>query len=114
MATDHDLLVARICLRAILPVVKVLLEDDPKTARKFFNTHAIVQFIANDEKGPVGAYLQFIEGGVEVVQEIAEHPDLTFRFSSIAKMNAMLPASRCCRRFAAGPGWACSGTCWDC
>jgi len=110
MATDHDLLVARICLRAILPVVKVLLEDDPKTARKFFNTHAIVQFIANDEKGPVGAYLQFIEGGVEVVQEIAEHPDLTFRFSSIAKMNAMfagkpvLPSIR---------GWTRLGLLWN-
>lgn len=89
MATEQDLLVARIYLRAVLPVIKVLLEDDPKTARKFANTRATVQFVARDGQGPVGAYLQFADGGMEVVQGIAEHPDLTFGFSSVAKMNAL-------------------------
>ena len=89
MADDEALLTARICLRAVLPVIKVLLEDDPKTARRFAGLNAVVQFKARHENGPIGAHLRLADRRLEVVQELSEQPDLEFRFSSVPKMNAM-------------------------
>lgn len=89
MATEKDLLVARIFCRAVLPVIKVMIEDDPKTAQKFADVRAVVQFLARDPAGDVGAYLNFDNGAFAVGQGIAEKADITFRFPSVAKMNAM-------------------------
>ena len=89
MATAQELITARIICRAVLPVIKVMLDDDPKTGRKFQKVTAKVQFVANDPAGPIGAYLQFTDGAFEVVQGIAEYPDLVFRFSTVPKMIAM-------------------------
>ena len=89
MATDKELLVARIFLRAVLPVIKVMIEDDPKFSKRFRGVTAAVQFVAKDDAGPVGAYLRFTDGAFEAVLGIAGNPDITFKFSSVAKMNAM-------------------------
>jgi hypothetical protein len=89
MATEKELLVSRIGLRAVLPVIKVMLEDDPKTRARFQGVNAVVQFVARDHAGPVGAHLKFSNGAFEVVQGIADQADLTFGFPSVRKMNAM-------------------------
>ena len=89
MATEKELLTARIFLRAALPVIKVMLQDDPKAGAKFQGVNAIIQFVAKDAAGPIGAYLKFTDGAFEVVHEIAENPDITFSFPSVARMNAM-------------------------
>lgn len=89
IADDETLLVARIYLRAVLPVIKVLLADDLKTAQRFAKVRAKVQFRAENDGGPVGAHLHFADGQLEVVQELVDKPDLEFRFGSVAKMNAM-------------------------
>ena len=90
MAADTDRLTARIVLRAVLPVIKVLLEDDPKTRNRFEGVTATVQFVANDPGGgPMASHITFNNGAFAIVHEPAEHPDLTFRFSSLRKMNAM-------------------------
>ncbi len=89
MATPQELLAARIICRAVLPVIKVMLEDVPKVGRKFQGVTAKVQFVADDTQGPVGAFLQFTDGAFEVVQGLAENPDLVFHFSSVPKMVAM-------------------------
>jgi len=89
MATPQELLAARIICRAVLPVIKVMLEDVPKVGRKFQGVTAKVQFVADDTQGPVAAFLQFTDGAFEVVQGLAENPDLVFHFSSVPKMVAM-------------------------
>ena len=90
MANDTDLLTARIVLRAVLPIIKVLLEDDPKTRKNFEGVTATVQFVADDpETGPLGSYITFDNGAFGITHDIAESPDLTFGFSSLRKMNAM-------------------------
>jgi len=89
MATEQELLTSRIIFRAVLPVIKVMIEDDPKTKKKFEGVTATIQFVAHDESGPVGAHLKFTHGAFEAVPEIADKADITFRFSSVAKMNAM-------------------------
>jgi hypothetical protein len=86
MASDKELLTARIVFRAVFPIIKVMIADDPKRAKQFEGLTGIVQFTARDEAGPVGAHLKWTDGEFEVVQEIAENPDITFSFSSVAKM----------------------------
>ena len=89
MASERDLLASRIIFRAVLPVVKVMLEDDTKMRQLFEGVTGTIQFAAKDESGPVGGYLQFDNGEYRVVPEIAGKADITFSFSSVAKMNAM-------------------------
>jgi len=89
MATARELLTARIFLRAVLPVIKVLVEDDPKRRKQFAGFTATIQFVAKDDAGPVGAYIRFDDGQFSTGCEIADNPDITFRFSSVAKMNAL-------------------------
>ena len=89
MATEKELLAARIFFRAVFPVIKVLFEDDPKTKQRFEGVTGIVQFRAKDAAGDIGAHFKFTDGAFEVVPEIAPNPDITFGFSSVAKMNAM-------------------------
>ncbi len=89
MATEQELLTARIVTRAVLPVLKVLIEDDPRFARKFEGVEATVQFVAKDPAGPVGGYLVFGREGFSVHPGVAERSDVTFQFGSVAKMNAM-------------------------
>ena len=79
MANGSDLLTARIVLRAVLPIVKVLLEDDPKTKKKFENVTATVQFVAHDtQAGALGAHLKFDNGAFEIVHDIGEKRELNF------------------------------------
>jgi len=90
MATEKDLLVARIFLRALFPVMKVPLNDDPKMKKKFKGVTARIQFVAKDSDGDVGAYLDFKDGALEIIQGVHKKPDIAFVFSSVSKMNAML------------------------
>jgi hypothetical protein len=92
MATDNERMAARIFLRAVFPVIKVLLQDDPKTKKRFANVTGKVQFIAPDETDPsgfIGACLVFDKGEFLVEQGVGDKPDITFSFRSIPQMNAM-------------------------
>ncbi len=91
VAQTRELLRARIFLCAALPTVKVLLEDDPATKKRFARAVATVQFVARNQPHPVGAYIRFENGDAAVVQGFAGDdgrvPDLTFTFPSLAKLN---------------------------
>ncbi|MBN2310938.1 MAG: hypothetical protein JXR94_18330 [Candidatus Hydrogenedentes bacterium] len=89
MATERELLAARIFFRAVFPVIRVLIEDDPRMRARFRGVNATVQIVARDGDGRIGAYLRFADGHFEVVNEIAPNPDITLAFGSVAKMNAM-------------------------
>ena len=87
MATETELLANRIVLRAVLPVIKVMINDNPKMKAKFENVTGTVQFSADDAEGPVYASLNWDEGAFSVGYECLDNPDLTFAFSSVKKMN---------------------------
>ncbi len=89
MSLSDEQLTSRIVLRAVLPVIKVMLEDDPAIKKAFEGVSGRVQFRAEDDDGPVGACLVFDNGAFSVEQGIVESPDLTFAFSSLKKMNDM-------------------------
>ena len=65
-ARPREFLRARLFLRAALPGVKVMLEDDPATKKRFEGVRAVVQFVAKNEPRAVGAYLVFDDGGGRV------------------------------------------------
>jgi len=92
-ARTRELLRTRLFLRAALPTVKVLLEDDPATAKRFAGVNAVVQFVAKNQPRAVGAYLWFEDGEVRVEQGfwdadgMGREPDITFTFASLQKLN---------------------------
>ncbi len=87
MATEKELLAARIFLRAVLPVMKVVLEDDPVMKKKFEDVRAKVQFAAGPDANQTGACLVFDKGAFKLEQGLCADPDITFSFKTIAKMN---------------------------
>jgi hypothetical protein len=89
MATEKELMAARIFLNAVLPVIKVLLEEDPKIRKRFAGVTARVQFVAKDPAGDVGACLVFDHGEFQVEPGVAETADITFSFGRVASMNAL-------------------------
>jgi len=89
MSTDAERLTVRIIFKAVLPVMKVLLEDDPGTRARFQGLDAKVQFTAQDPPEEASAYLHFHDNTLDVVEGKAENPDIMFRFPSLSKMIAM-------------------------
>ena len=89
-ATEKELMAARIFLRAVFPVMKVVLSDVPSMKAKFSDVQARVQFIANNDGERIGAHLVFDRGEFSVVQGICDNPDITFSFKTVKKMNDML------------------------
>lgn len=90
MATERELLAARLFTHAVFPVMKVILADDPKMKARFNDVTACVQFVARDKSGDVGAWLVFDRGEFRVEQGICPAPDITFSFGTVKKMNDML------------------------
>lgn len=87
MADDKDLLVARIILRAVLPVIKVLIEDHPTFRKRFENVKGTVQFVAKHNDQNIGAYIRFDNLTFETKPEVLDNADITFIFSSLSKLN---------------------------
>lgn len=90
MATERELLAARLFFRAVFPIIRVILQDDPKMKHKFSDVEAKVQFKAKDASGDIGAWLIFDHGEFGVEYGICQNPDITFSFRSVKKMNDML------------------------
>lgn len=90
MAIERELLAARLFTHAVFPVMKVILNDDPKMKARFSGVTANVQFLAHDKAGDLGAWLVFDRGEFRVEQGVCPDPDITFSFSSLKKMNDML------------------------
>lgn len=84
----EDVLTARIALRAVLPVIKVMLEENPAMREKFKDVRATVQFDADDPEYPMAAHIVLDHGQFQLVMAKAENPDLVFSFPSLRAMNA--------------------------
>lgn len=90
MADDRTLLTTKIILNAILPVMKVVVADDPKTGKRFSNVTARVQFAAGKGRDRQGAALVFTDGVLAIEQGISGAADITFSFSTLQKFNDFL------------------------
>ena len=85
-----DVLTARLFFRAVFPVMKVPLQDDPKMKARFEAVEAVVQFRAENGDTPLGCWLEFDRGEFRAVEGLHDRPDLVLAFPDVAKLNTML------------------------
>jgi len=83
---NKELVANRLFTHAVFPVIKVVLQDDEFFKKIFANVHAKVAISAENN----GALLCFDKGVFNVAYEDLETANITFRFSSIKKMNDFL------------------------
>lgn len=91
---DEAGITARLFVRAALPVMKVVLQDDPRMARKFRGVTAPVVLAARTAEGLYGACLDFNQGVLSIREELPENPPLSLLFPSLDKMNDMLSGGK--------------------
>jgi len=84
---DIDRIKANIFMHCALPLLKVVKADNKifDMLFKIPKTTAIVQFRVKDQD--IGAYMEFKNGELEIVQGIHPKPTVLFAFSSASKMN---------------------------
>lgn len=90
MATERQMLAARIILRAVLPVSKVVIDQVPSMKKKFQGVSAKFQIAAKNGSDEIGAHFIFTDGSLEVVQGICPDPDIRFTFGKVEGMIAFL------------------------
>lgn len=90
MKMDNDIVASQLYIKAVFPVLKVLLKDDPKTKAKFQDITSSVIVRAKYDGGFTGAKLNFDKGELQLEEEPNADADLIFTFGSIQKMNAFL------------------------
>ncbi len=85
---DKVMLTNRIVLRSIMPLFKVLYEADNTPLKKLLaRFDGVIQlFIKGTD---TGAYLEFKDGKLDVIQGIHPDPDIALPFKHAAGMNAM-------------------------
>jgi len=89
MTNDQDRMAARIFLRAVLPVIRVMLADDPKLNARFAKVTARVAFTAKTDGGePAQAWIGFDQGAFSIGFDACNDANITFAFGSLVKMNA--------------------------
>ncbi len=85
---DKVMLTNRIALRSIMPLFKVLYEADYMSVRKLLGKYdGVIQFCIKGTD--TGAYLEFKDGKLDVLQGIHPNPDLALAFKHAAGMNAL-------------------------
>lgn len=90
MSMNKENLAAELYIKAVFPVLKVLLKDDPKTKKRFSNVEASVVIRARYEGGFLGAKLIFNKGELTIEEDPFAAADLVFTFASVKKMNTFL------------------------
>ena len=94
MASREDIFTNKVFLCGALPLMKTIANDVPELAKKFANTHAVIQVSALDPDAPEGKYAThfIINSGEWVVHADKvcdrEHTHLELEFKSVESMNA--------------------------
>ena len=90
---DTVKLTNRIILRSIFPLFKVIYEADCSKAKDILGRFdGVIQFAVHHSD--TGAYLEFKDGGLEVLQGIHPRPDIYIGFRDMAAMNAMFTGGK--------------------
>jgi hypothetical protein len=85
---DKVMLTNRIVLRSIMPLFKVLYETDTSPVKKLLERFdGVIQLSIKGTD--TGAYLEFKDGRLDVLQGIHPNPDIAIPFKHASGMNAM-------------------------
>jgi len=94
MIPEQERFANKLFLNAVLPLLKVIANDDPALKKKFEGVSAVFQISAIDPESPTGksATHFIVENGEWTVKndQVAENPDSELCFNSIPDMNAFL------------------------
>ena len=90
MTQNRDLLAAELYMKAVLPVLKVLLKDDPGMVKQFKALSGRVVLRAKYEQGYLGVNLIFENGELNIEEDPLAEADIAFTFASVKKMNNFL------------------------
>jgi hypothetical protein len=85
MADQKQELRARIFLRSCLPLVKVVAEERASYRKLLFRASGVVQFRARDSQQ--AAYVELLDGSVQVTQGLHEKPGVTLTFKTLEALN---------------------------
>lgn len=86
---DRDKLVARLLMKAALPLTRVLVEEDPALAKKYKGWNRAVQFqVINDPD--LACHILINDGQVEYAGGRHDNPDIDFCFKNAASFNALM------------------------
>ncbi len=94
MADDRTLLATRIILQAILPVMKVVISDDPAMKKRFESVTARVQFTAKNGSENLGAALVFNRGNLTIDQGVGGRPTSPFPLARRKNSTPFSPENR--------------------
>jgi hypothetical protein len=85
---DKVMLTNRIVLKSIMPLFKVLYEADNTALKKILSRFdGVIQL--HIKGTDTGAYLEFKDGSLDVIQGVHPHPDIALPFKHAAGMNAL-------------------------
>jgi hypothetical protein len=87
MASKDEIYANKILLNAVLPVVKVIVEERENFSKSFKGKSGVVQFSALDEGVKTGTHFVIQDGAFTVALGTAEKPDLEFEFPNIPHFN---------------------------
>ncbi|NMA48800.1 MAG: hypothetical protein GX947_03385 [Tissierellia bacterium] len=87
MTPKEDLYSNKIFLNAVLPLVKVIVEEDSGLNKAFKRKSGKVQISAMTNDSKVGTHYIIDNGEIEVKLGITEKPDLELEFNSIESFN---------------------------
>lgn len=83
-----ELYANKISLKSVLPLLKVIVENNEKMANKFKDITAVIQFSAMTEGIKIGMHF-IVENGVWTVgKDVHETPNLEFQFKTIEHFNS--------------------------
>lgn len=85
MADHTQELCARVYLRSVVPLMKVLVEERPFYQKLMYRACGVVQFTARDSEQ--AAHLILDDGALDVKQGVHEAPSITLSFKTLADMN---------------------------
>ncbi|MGE5423211.1 MAG: hypothetical protein ACM3QW_08105 [Ignavibacteriales bacterium] len=86
---DKNRLLAVLLMKAALPLMKILVQDDPKLAHKYKDWNRTIQFeVKNDEV--LACFLQFVDGQLEYFSGRHPDPQINFVFKNPSDFNALM------------------------
>jgi len=90
MTENRTHLATRILLKALFPVMKVVVADDPKMKKRFEGVTARVRFAVACDGDSLGTDVVFNDGALFVDDSMEGPPDVSFRFKSPEAFNAFM------------------------
>lgn len=87
MTLSEELYANRIFLNAVLPLLKIIIDNNESLKKGFAGRNAIVQISAKTEDGKVGTHFIIETGEITVKTGINQKPDLELQFKNIKAFN---------------------------